>query len=122
MIFGKRAAAALLLLAVLVPLAQAASPHRLSAATEARIAREAQALARQPGVRHVGFYGFVVDRAGRVRDAWVVRGSGNPTLDQAALATIRKAILKHRPAHAPARMRFIVPIEFRKGGVMAQPQ
>lgn len=101
--------------------AAAGSPehHRVDAKTRAAIDRQARKLLHEKGVTHVGFYGFTINRAGHVLDAWVVRSSGEGRLDRMALQMIRKAILKHRPAHSPARMQFIEPIEFRrhvKGG------
>jgi TonB family protein len=101
--------------------AQAPVQHPISAATQAAIARQVPQLLAQKGVRHVGFYGFTVDRAGHVLSEWVVRPSGRASLDRLALAAIGKAILKQLPANAPPRMQFVVPIEFHKNGAMAQP-
>ncbi|MCW8308407.1 energy transducer TonB [Acidiphilium sp. PA] len=101
--------------------AQAPARHPISAATRAAIARQVPQLLAQKGVRHVGFYGFTVDRAGHVLSEWVVRPSGRPSLDRLALAAIGKAILKQLPANAPPRMQFVVPIEFHKHGAMAEP-
>ncbi len=109
---------------VLVPMmarAQAPVQHAISAATQAAIARQATVLLAQKGVRHVGFYGFTVDRAGHVLSEWVVRPSGRNSLDRLALAAIGKAVLKQLPANAPPTMQFVVPIEFHKNGAMGQP-
>lgn len=118
-----RLLAALLLAPAMAPASASATPagHALAPATRAAIAREATQMLAQPGVRHVGFYGFTIDRTGHVRQAWVVRPSGSPRLDRLALAAIRKAILKQRPKGAPARMQFVIPIEFQRGGRMIHP-
>jgi TonB family protein len=112
------------LLGLTTPLLAHAQPsvqHSISAATQAAIARQVPELLARKGVQHVGFYGFTVDRAGHVLSEWVVRPSGRQSLDRLALAAIAKAVLKRLPAHAPPRMQFVVPIEFHKNGVMAQP-
>jgi TonB family protein len=95
--------------------------HALSAKTEALLARDARRLLATPGVNHVGFYGFTVDRAGHVLSEWVVRPSGSAMLDRMALATIGKAMLKRLPANAPPTMRFIIPIAFHNNGKMSEP-
>lgn len=99
-----------------------AARHPIDSKTLAAIDRQAKALLAEKGVTHVGFYGFVIDREGHVVEAWVVRSAGEARLDEMALGMIRKAVLKHRPAHSPAKMQFIVPIEFRrKAGGKAAP-
>lgn len=72
----------------------------------------------EPGVSHVGFYGFTIDRSGHVLDAWIVQSSGKVSLDKLALAAIRRAVLRHRPARSSRTMRFITPMAFRKSGVI----
>lgn len=110
-------------LALLIAGGAMAAPahHPIDAATRASIAREAHALLRKKGVTHVGFYGFVIGHDGHVTDAWVVRSAGTTLLDDDALAMIRRAVLKHRPAHAPARMQFVIPIEFHRDGRATAP-
>lgn len=98
-----------------------AAPMAVAPAARAAIAREARHLLAQPGVAHVGFYGFMVNRAGHVVREWVVRPSGSSALDRLALASIGKAILKQLPKGAPAMMQFVVPIEFHRGGRMVKP-
>ncbi|MGC9270124.1 energy transducer TonB family protein [Acidiphilium sp.] len=110
-------------MAIAMPTGRAAPPgaHPIDAATQAAIARQVPLLLARHGVRYVGFYGFIVDRAGHVLNAWVVRPSGRASLDRLALAAIRRAVLKRRPAGAPASIQFVVPIEFRKNGDIVKP-
>ncbi|MEE3501786.1 energy transducer TonB [Acidiphilium acidophilum] len=95
---------------------QSAQAHPLSPKTRATLAQDAKRLLATPGVQRVGFYGFIVDRAGHVLSEWVVRSSGSASLDHMALATIGKAMLKRLPAHSPPTMQFIIPIAFHKNG------
>ncbi|QPF75405.1 TonB family protein [Roseateles sp. DAIF2] len=54
-----------------------------------------------------------LDREGRVLSARLQRGSGHGELDQAALATIRRAQpLPAIPAELPAELELLVPVEF----------
>lgn len=99
----------------------APAQHPIDAATRAAISRQAQVLLRQKGVTHVGFYGFTIGRNGHVTDAWIVRSAGTARLDNDALAMIRRAVLKHRPAHAPASMQFVLPVEFHHDGSATSP-
>jgi len=115
------AACCLALLFVSGGSAAAPSHHRIDAKTRAAIDRQAQALLKRRGVTHVGYYGFTIDRKGHVLDAWVVRSAGVARLDRMALAMIHKATLKHRPAHAPAVLQFVVPIEFHRNGTAGAP-
>ncbi|WP_288050673.1 energy transducer TonB [Acidiphilium sp.] len=119
--FARLAAAGGLALLLAAGAFAAPAQHPIDARTRAALDREAHALLRQKGVTHVGFYGFTIDPAGHVTSAWVVRSAGNPRLDEAALAMIRKAILKRRPAGAPVRMQFVIPIEFRRHGAPVAP-
>lgn len=115
------AACGLALLFVSGGWAAPSSHHRIDATTRASIDRQAPKLLKEKGVTHVGYYGFTIDRKGHVLDAWVVRSAGVARLDRMALAMIRKAVLKRRPAHAPARLQFVVPIEFHKNGTAGTP-
>ncbi|GHC67971.1 cell envelope integrity protein TolA [Limoniibacter endophyticus] len=57
---------------------------------------------------------FSIDANGRVLSASVGRSSGSPTLDQAALATVRNASPVPAPPEGVSRS-FNVPIDFRRG-------
>ncbi len=59
---------------------------------------------------------FTMNRQGRVLSAAVQQGSGSPTLDRAALETVRRAALPPVPAEFADPLRLILPVEFSVGG------
>ena len=59
---------------------------------------------------------FVLDRNGQVREAWVASSSGRVSLDQEALAAIRRAVPMPRiPAELPDRIDITLPVDFDIG-------
>ena len=66
--------------------------------------------ARQQGVVYIRFR---MNRGGRVLSSSLVRSSGFPALDQAALETLRRADpLPKIPADRPDEIELSVPVEF----------
>ena len=66
--------------------------------------------ARQQGVVYIRFR---IDRDGHVLSSWLVRSSGYPALDHAALETLRLADpLPRIPADRPDEIELAVPVEF----------
>jgi protein TonB len=59
---------------------------------------------------------FTLDRLGKVTSATVVRSTGDPRLDQAALAAVEKAHFPSVPPEADdSHLNFIAPFAFRLG-------
>ena len=55
---------------------------------------------------------FTMNRAGKVLGASVKTSSGSPTLDRAALETVRRASLPRVPDEFADPLRLVVPVEF----------
>lgn len=56
---------------------------------------------------------FIMDRQGRVLDAWIDTSSGQTTLDEEALATIARASpLPAVPERWPSKIQVAIPVEF----------
>ncbi|ATY34198.1 energy transducer TonB [Sphingomonas psychrotolerans] len=59
---------------------------------------------------------FVLDRKGHVQDAWVASSSGRTSLDQEALAAIRRAVpMPGIPSELPDRIDITLPVDFEIG-------
>ncbi len=70
-------------------------------------------VAREAGIEGTVFVQFVVDEAGAVRDAEVVRGA-HPALDAAALEAVRKAQFEPGQQRGKAvPVRFALPVRFK---------
>lgn len=86
---------------------------------EGRVLARIERFRRYPGAaRHarqqgVAYIRFRIDRDGHVLASSLVRSSGFPTLDQAALDTLRRADpLPKIPADRPDTIEIVVPVEF----------
>lgn len=56
---------------------------------------------------------FIMDRQGRVTDAWIESGSGSTALDAEALVTIQRAQpLPPIPAQLPGSLKLVLPLTF----------
>lgn len=71
-------------------------------------------ICREQNIQGKVFIGYVIDQAGRVSDAMVIRGA-HPVLDQEALRVV-KSLPRHRPGTQrgkPVSVRFTLPVSFK---------
>lgn len=100
------------------PVADPSSAIRYRDALLSHVARHRRypATARREQIEGLVEVRFVLDRTGRVHDAWVVSSSGRMILDEEALATIRRAVpMPHIPPGLPDSIDITLPIDFEIG-------
>ncbi len=71
------------------------------------------AQARREGIEGTVELGFILSADGRVQEAWVLRSSGFPILDEAAVQVVKQAAPYPVVEDWPTVLRFRLPITYR---------